>query len=204
VAQLQPHLGQLAIGNSDSNPELDSKKAKRTLTCDRLLFEVSMTDAIRLVLSHIPIIMFLAAIVVALIVKKPEVFSARLLAWLLLLSVGVEETWAGLFHVFDPHLAASSIGWEVSPFQFEIGVADIAIGVTAMVSFWRNDAFKAATICYVVLFYAGVAIGHVREAVLSHDFSGNNFGTLLLITVIKVFLLPALYLRAQRSGASAH
>ena len=27
---------------------------------------------------------------------------------------------AGLFHVFFPHVAAVSIGWEVSPFQFEV------------------------------------------------------------------------------------
>jgi len=161
-----------------------------------------MIEAIRLTLSHIPIIMFVAAIVVAALLRKPEAFSARLLAWMLLLSVGIEETWAGLFHVFAPHLAASSIGWEVSPFQFEIGVADIAIGLTAIVAFWRGDAFKAATICYVVLFYAGVAIGHFREAFLSNDFSGNNFGTLLLITVIKVFLLPALYLSTQKTQSS--
>jgi len=72
-------------------------------------------------------------------------------------------------------------------------VADIAIGVTAIASFWRSLSFKAATVSYVTLFYAGVAIGHVREAVTAGDYSGNNFGSLLLITVVKVFLLPALY-----------
>ena len=102
------------------------------------------------------------------------------------------------FHVLFAHLAAISIGWEVSPFQFEIGIADIAIGVTAIASFWRSWSFKEATILYVNLFYAGVAIGHVREAVISGDYSGNNFGLLLLITVIKVFLLPALYFMAPK------
>ena len=159
-----------------------------------------MVEAIRFVLTHIPVIMFIAALLVAASKKHPAYFPARLLAWLLLLSVGVEETWSGLFHVFFAKIAASSIGWEVSPFQFEIGVADIAIGVTAIASFWRSATFKAATVCYVTLFYAGVAIGHFREAITANDYSGNNFGSLLLITVVKVFLLPALYLMMSKSA----
>jgi hypothetical protein len=158
-----------------------------------------VVEAIRFVLSHIPAIMFVVALAVAALAKRPSNFSTRLLSWMLLLSVGVEELWAGLFHVFFSRVAAASIGWEVSPFQFEIGVADIAIGVTAIISFWRSLPFKAATIAYVTLFYAGVAIGHVREAVASGDFSENNFGSLLLITVVKVFLLPALYLMTQKN-----
>jgi len=157
-----------------------------------------MVEAIRLVLSHVPVVMFLAALAAAFFVKTPSNFRSRLLGFMLLLSVGVEATWAGLFHVFFAHVAAASIGWEVSPFQFEIGIADIAIGVTAIVSFWRSWSFKEATIIYVTLFYAGVAIGHVREALISGDYSSNNFGLLLLITVIKVFLLPALYFMAPK------
>lgn len=159
-----------------------------------------MVEAIRFVLSHIPAIMFIAALVAAAFVKQPKHFSTQLLGWMLLLSVGVEELWAGLFHVFFPHVAAASIGWEVSPFQFEIGVADIAIGLTAIASFWRSLSFKAAAIAYVTVFYAGVAIGHVREAITSGNFSGNNFGVLLLITVVKVILLPTLYLMAQKNA----
>jgi hypothetical protein len=160
-----------------------------------------MAEAIRFALTHIPIIMFIAAMAAASLTKRPLDFSARLLGWMLLLSVGVEETWAGFFHVAFPHIAASSIGWQVSPFQYEIGVVDIATGLTAIVSFWRSFDFKAATVCYVTLFYAGVAIGHVREAITANDFSGNNFGPLLLITVIKVFLLPTLYILATRDDA---
>ena len=158
-----------------------------------------MVESIKFVLTHIPAIMFVVAFIVAALTRRPVRFSTRLLCWLLLLSVGVEETWAGLFHVFFAKVAASSIGWQVSPFQFEIGVADIAIGVTAIASFWRSLSFKAATVSYVTLFYAGVAIGHVREAVTAGDYSGNNFGSLLLITVVKVFLLPALYCGSPRT-----
>lgn len=158
-----------------------------------------MVETIRFVLQHLPAIMFVVAFIVAGSTDRQASFPIRLLSWMLLLSVGVEETWAGLFHVFFAKVAASSIGWQVSPFQFEIGVADLAIGVTAIASFWRPLSFKAATVSYVTLFYAGVAIGHVREGVTANDYSGNNFGSLLLITVVKVFLLPALFFMVRRN-----
>jgi hypothetical protein len=157
---------------------------------------------IRLLLANLPIILFVLAFVIAFARRHPPQLAARLLAWLLLLSVGVEETWAGFFHVAFPQVAAASIGWDVSPFQFEIGVADLAVGITAIVSFRRGLDFKAAVVWYVALFYAGVAIGHVREAVETGNFSINNFGPLLAITLVKAVLLPWLLITARRSAVA--
>ena len=56
-----------------------------------------------------------------------------------------------------PHMAASSIGWQVSPFQFEIGVADASIGIVAIVAFWRSLDFKGPVVGYLSLFSIGVA-----------------------------------------------
>ncbi len=109
----------------------------------------------------------------------------------------------GRVHVFFPHIAASSIGWQVSPFQFEIGVADIAIGLVAILSFWRPLPFKAAVIAYITLFYFGVAVGHVREAMTAGNFAANNFGLLLVLTVIKMILLPTLYAIVRRRHPDA-
>ncbi len=157
-----------------------------------------VVDTIRIVLSNLGVVLFVAAFVVAALLRQPAHFPTRLLEWLLLLSVGVEEAWAGFFHVFFAQTAAASIGWQVSPFQFEIGVADLAIGITAIVSFWRSFDFKTAVIVYAVLFYIGVAIGHFHQAIAMGNMSANNFGLLLLITVIKIFLLPALYVMVRR------
>jgi hypothetical protein len=75
------------------------------------------------------------------------------------------------------------------------------VGIAAIVSFWRSIEFKAAIIIYAVLFYIGVAIGHVHQAISMGDMSVNNFGSLLLITVVKVFLLPALYVIVRRRSS---
>jgi hypothetical protein len=135
----------------------------------------------------------------AAVTKSSVYFPARLLRWLLL-SIGIAYTWAGFFHIFFPHMAASSIGWQVSPFQFEIGVADASIGIVAIVSFWRSLDFKGAVVGYISLFSIGVAIGHFREAIFAGNTSTNNFGLLLIITLIHAALLPVLYVLARKKA----
>ncbi len=155
-----------------------------------------IADLIRLILENMPLILFVAAIAAALLLRHPGGLATRLLAWLLFLSVGVEAVWGGVFHVFFPRTAAASIGWQVSPFQFEIGVADIAIGIVAILSFWR-PSLRPAVVLYVVLFYFGLTFGHLREAFAHGDFSADNFGTLLMLTVVKLVLLPLLWLATR-------
>lgn len=154
-----------------------------------------MANAIRLILTNLPAILFVAALI-APSIRRPR-SAASYLSWLLLLSVGIDMLWAGLFHVFFPSIASAQIGWQVSPFEFEIGVADMAMGVTAIVSFWRSWEFKAAVVLYVVLFYIGVGIGHFREALVAHDYSPDNFGLLLLLTIAKIPLLAGLLWAAR-------
>lgn len=149
-----------------------------------------MAETIRFVLTNLPVILFFVALLIPIIRRHSS--ATDYLAWLLLLSVGVDMLWAGLFHVFFPSIASAQIGWQMSPFEFEIGVADIAMGITAMVAFWRSWDFKAAVVIYVVLFYIGVTVGHIREAVTSADYAPDNFGPLLALTVVKIPLLTTL------------
>lgn len=158
---------------------------------------------IEFVLTNLPAILFVAALVIAAARKTPERAPERYLAWLLLLSVGFEMIWGGLFHIAFPETAARFIGWQVSPFQFEIGVADLAMGIVATASFWRSLEFKSAVVAYVVLFYIGVAIGHVHQAQLAGNFTAGNFGALLFLTVTKVFVLSALLWASWRDRQRA-
>ncbi|MFO1132793.1 MAG: DUF6790 family protein [Hyphomicrobiales bacterium] len=156
-----------------------------------------MAQIISFVLSNIPAVCFALAIVVALLRHDGQSFAARLLDWLLLLPVGVGGVWAGFFHITFPQMAAQSIGWQPSPFQFEIGVADAAIGVAGIVSFWRTLPYKAAVVLYIVLFNLGVAVGHIRDA-MAGNFAPNNFGLLLAVTLAEMILLPILLSAAAR------
>ena len=149
-----------------------------------------MAELIQLILSNLATILFVVALLLALLPRGNQPFSSRLLDWLLLLAIGVSYVWGGIFHVFFPNIAASSIGWANSPFQYEIGVADIAIGIVAILSFWRSLEFKAAVVVYVALFSFGVAVGHIYQAAAAHDYAANNFGLLLIVTIAEMVLLP--------------
>jgi hypothetical protein len=157
-----------------------------------------MASAIGLVLGHVPTILFVVAVALAATRRDGRPFAARLLDWVLLLPSGVGLLWAGLFNVALPGFTAAQIGWATSPFQFEIGVADLAIGLAAVLSFRRPLPYKAAVATYLTVFYVGVAIGHVRQAVLTGDVAPDNFGTLLLVTVVQAVLLPILLRAASR------
>ena len=159
-----------------------------------------MAQIISYILSNVPALCFAAAIVIALLRHDGRTFVARLLDWMLLLPVGVGGIWAGFFHITFPAKVAQSIGWQPSPFQFEIGIADAAIGVAGVVSFWRPVPFKAAVVLYIVLFNLGVSIGHVREA-MAGNFAPNNFGLLLAVTIAEMILLPILLHAGKRQTA---
>jgi hypothetical protein len=160
-------------------------------------------STIRLVITNIPLILFVLALLIAAMTSRSASSKAEhYLAWLLLLSIGVDTLWAGLYHVFAPQTAAAFIGWQDSPFQFEIGVADIASGVMAIVSFWRSLDFKLAVVIYAVIFYVGVVYGHIHEAVVAGNFAPGNVGIMLLLSISKPILLVGLVLAAKRHSRS--
>ena len=154
-----------------------------------------IADAIKLVVSNVPLIMFVVAILVATIVRRPQPTAERYLAWLLLFSVGIDGIWAGIFHIFFPGVASGEIGWQPSPFEFEIGVADLSLRIVAVISFWRSLSFQSAIAFFAALFYAGVVIGHFNQAFAHGDYSPDNFGIMLIVTILRVVLI-AILLRA--------
>src|SRR5580700_7539315 len=93
--------------------------------------EPMMAETIAFVLRNLPVFLFVAALVFAWLSRSGPPIAARLLAWILLLPIGVTGISAAVFHVFFPEIAAADIGWETSPFQFEVGMADLAMGAAA-------------------------------------------------------------------------
>jgi hypothetical protein len=155
--------------------------------------EVMMiADTIRTLLSNLPALLCIAAIVCATLRRDGDHWTARYLSWILLLAVGVDGLWAGIFHVFFPAIASAQIGWQQSPFEFEIGIADIALGAIAVISFWRSLSFQSAVASYAIIFYGGVSIGHFVQAFQNHDYAADNFGVLLALTIARAIALAIL------------
>ena len=154
--------------------------------------------AIRFALQNLPAILFIVALAIAAARRGHGATAERFLSWILLLPIGVTGLWAGLFHVLRPETAAELIGWQVSPFQFEVGMADLAIGATACIAFWRDLSFKAAAVCAASIFLLGDAIGHVREMVTAGNFAPGNAGVPFYTDIICPLLAITLLLIAGR------
>ena len=161
-----------------------------------------MADLIPFVLRNLPLFLFVAALALAVASRSGAPIADRLLAWILLLPIGVTGLWAAVFHLFFPEIAAADIGWEPSPFQFEVGMADLAIGATACVSFWRSLDFKAAVVIINAIFLLGDAIGHVGQMIAAGNFASGNAGVPFLDDLILPVLTLILLIIVQRSESA--
>jgi hypothetical protein len=161
-----------------------------------------IASAIRFLVQNLPAVLFLLALLMAAATRRGGPGPERLLSWILLLPIGVTGLWAGAFHVFLPKTAASLIGWQVSPFQFEVGMADLAIGVTACIAFWRDLTFKAAAVCAASVFLLGDAIGHMREMVVTGNFAPGNAGVPFYMDIIgPLSAIALLFVSSRRKDA---
>ena len=66
------------------------------------------------------------------------------LLYLLFIYVGLMGLFTAYYHVFRPIQASASIGWAPSPYEFEVGMADLTVGVLGVLclvfrdNFWRR------------------------------------------------------------------
>ena len=161
-----------------------------------------MAETIAFVLRNLPVFLFVAALALAAASRSDAPLADRLLAWILLLPIGVTGLWAAAFHLFLPQIAAADIGWEVSPFQFEVGLADLAIGATACVSFWRSVGFKAAAVMASSIFLLGDAVGHVKQMIVAGNFASGNAGVPFYSDIAFPVLAIILLVIVRRSQAA--
>ena len=162
-----------------------------------------MAETIAFVLRNLPMFLFVAALVFAWLSRSRAPIADRLLAWVLLLPIGVSGIWAAAFHLFFPEIAAADIGWEPSPFQFEVGMADLAMGAAACISFWRSVEFKAGVVIINAIFLLGDAIGHVRQMIADGNFASGNAGVPFVGDLIFPALSIILLIIVQRSEAAS-
>jgi hypothetical protein len=78
-------------------------------------------------------------------------------------------------------------------------MADLAIGLTACISYWRDLSFKAAAISAASVFLPGDAVGHVRQMLLAGNFAPGNAGVPFYMDIICPLPAIALLLVANHN-----
>ena len=125
---------------------------------------------------------------------SPHRFAEIVLVWTFAVLVGVPGLFSGMYHVFDPQLAAAAIGWQVSPFQREVGFADLGVGVLGVLAVRLRGLFWWATGIWSVMFFGGAAVGHLIEQQTTGNFAPGNAGVVfwldIVVPVLLIVLLP--------------
>lgn len=157
----------------------------------------AVAKSIAFILGNFTAVTFVLALVFAALGRKRPA-ADRYLRWLLLLPIGLGGLWSGIYHVAFPEVAAHFIGWQNSPFQFEVGMADLGIGVAGCVAFWASYGFQAATVLISAIFFLGDAIGHIHQMMQTSNFSPGNAGSVFYIDIILPVTTIALVLMLKR------
>jgi hypothetical protein len=150
--------------------------------------------------------LYLAAVGVAtglhLWLGKRPVSASRcveaLLLYLLVIFAGLGGLMAFLGHTFKAQEIALKIGWQPSPFQFEVAVANLAFGVLGIMCIWQRRGFRTATGIGYSVFLLGCGYGHLQDMARHGNFSPYNVGPVLWVNDLAIPVVILLLLLVRR------
>jgi hypothetical protein len=121
------------------------------------------------------------------------------LLYLLFFYVGLMGVLTAYAHVLRPIQTSASIGWSTSPYEYEVGMADLTVGVLGVLCLKFRGDFWLATAIANAVWLLGDAVGHVRQMTLNNNHASNNSGLFLIteFTMPLVILSLTLYRRSR-------
>lgn len=130
--------------------------------------------------------------------------ARALLRYINLFPVGLMGLWGALGHIVFPSQSAAAIGWTTSPFQTEVGLANLGMGLAGVIAaFWRDWGFRAAVAVMMAGFLGGAGINHIIEIGRTGNLAAGNAGPILymdLLTPLLLVILLALTYRSDRAS----
>jgi len=156
---------------------------------------------ISLFMENINVVLYIGAFLIAAICsgKKAGGYPGELLRWVLFLCGGVMGVYTFVFHVFFSKIASASIGWAPSPFEYEVGIANLAMGVTCLMALRASYSYKLAAGIALSVWLGGDAVGHVIQMVSAHDFSSGNAGSWFWTDILIPVTLTSMLYRTRPS-----
>src|SRR5262249_23737687 len=121
--------------------------------------------------------------------SRAAIFGTYLL-YLFFFYVGLMGVLTTYAHVFRPVETSASIGWSTSPYEYEVGMADLTVCVLGLLCLKFRGDFWLATAIANAVWLLGDAVGHVRQLTLNNDHAANNSG----IFLVAEFIVPLLIL----------
>jgi hypothetical protein len=130
--------------------------------------------------------------------SRPATIVGTYIIYLLFIYVGLMGLFTAYYHVFRPLEASASIGWATSPYEYEVGMADLTVGVLGVMCLVFRDEFWLATAIADAVWLLGDAVGHIREMVLHNNHAEYNAGTFLVFELAMPLLILGLVFYYRR------
>jgi hypothetical protein len=155
-------------------------------------------------IALIPILLWGAALVcvgLAIWREGPPVMRGfvidRLLRYLFLFPIGIQGLWAFMGHVFFPDRSAAAIGWAPSPFQYEVGVANLGLGLAAIYAAFKGFEARVAAGIAAACFLIGAGVGHIRDIIATGNLAPGNAGPIMVTDFLTPVAVLALLFASQ-------
>jgi uncharacterized protein DUF6790 len=144
---------------------------------------------------YIPVLVVVIVTITDINSGKSSDWNRYLLENLLTIGLGYQMIFFGIFHIFFGKKISEYIGWEPgSPFQYEVGLADFAMGVLGILCGYFTGTFWLATIIMSSIFLWGCVIGHIRDMIRNNNFNPGSAGFVFWWGLIMPGLLIGLYI----------
>lgn len=119
---------------------------------------------------------------------KNRVFELFLL-WFLVITVGVGGIWNFIDAVFVADMTAALIE---NPFQFEVGIVNLSLGILGLLCWKLRGSFWTATAIAFLTFYVGVAYGHIVTILQTGQLENAGFSLWMWDIIIPILIPIAL------------
>jgi hypothetical protein len=144
------------------------------------------------VLPFTGVILFLIS-VISVLGSGSDTWERDLLTNAVVYLIGWACIGGGISHIFFGPKVSASIGWQWSPFELEVGLANLGFGIAGVLAASFSPEYSLALIIANSVFRIGAGIGHIRNMITDRNFAINNTAILFIDFVIPAFLFWAYF-----------
>lgn len=118
--------------------------------------------------------------------------------WWAAAALGAGSLWMTIAFLTAPDVMATAIGFNRTPFQFEIAFANLGLAVMGFRAISAGARERITIGLGAGMFLWGAAIGHIYQWFAHGDHAPGNTGGVLLCDILFPAVMIALALRSQR------
>jgi len=132
--------------------------------------------------------------------KNHNGLSFNILRYLLFFVAGLQGLYTAIMHIFFGDFTSAQIGWQPSPFEFEVGLANLSYAFIGFIAFFKKDfGLWLGVVGGLSVFLIGAGFGHIYQLVAHANHAGSNSGVILYTDIIvPIIMIILLYLRHKK------